>query len=84
MNVNTEKKKLCVDRVEEGIAVCIARGGEEYKIPSAKFNLHEGDIFTAEISEDKNVLSLTLPPEETENKKISLRQRLMRLFERQE
>ena len=73
------EKKLTVDRLEEGIAVCFDEDGNKYEI---KESLCEGDIFIADIGYDGKLTLIRKNDEETLKTKARNASRLEALFVR--
>ncbi len=75
--------KLVLDRIEGNIAVCF-----DYETGKAKFELplpdlddiYEGDIFTADITQENRAYNVKILKEETTQKKASLQKRLDALY----
>ena len=73
------EKKLTVDRVEEGIAVCFDEAGEKYLLSEA---LCEGDIISVYISDSGEISVLHKHTSEADEKKKQNSSRLSALFGR--
>ena len=73
------EKKLTVDRIEEGIAVCFSEDGEKYEFCAA---LSEGDVFFADISRCGEIRVLEMLEKEKAQRREKSTFRLTALFER--
>lgn len=77
------KQKITVDREENGILVCVGENEALYEIKreDTEGDISEGDICTADISDDGKILLLKKDESETKIKKAEMKTRLLRLFE---
>jgi|GEM_PF-1896340 len=78
--MNTEKKELRVDRIEDGLAIAYAFDGTEYCMCQKIADIHESDILLADINAEGNVVSVSVLQQETEEVKASFKERLHKLF----
>lgn len=78
--METKSKKMCVDRIEEGLAVAYTDDGDAYTMCQKIANLQESDIILATINENGEVVAAEVLSEETAAKKAELRSRLKNLF----
>lgn len=73
------EKKLTVDRIEEGIAVCFDENGRKFEISDP---LAEGDIINVDIDDLGAVTLICKNDEEKEKKRSDNSSRLRSLFSR--
>lgn len=69
--------KYIIDRLEEGLAICEDELRKRISIPIEHLpdGLKEGDV----LNEEKGLFSID--PQETENRRVKLKKKLMDLFE---
>lgn len=80
--MSTENKKLCVDRIEDGVAVAYSDDGTEYTMCHKIADIHESDIITASINDRGEVVAVEVRKEETAERKVGLHERLKKLFDK--
>ena len=78
--METENKKMRVDRIEEGLAVAYTDDGQEYILRKEIAYLKENDILLADIDQNGNVVNVQVRREETEKAKQTIKNRLQNLF----
>lgn len=78
--METENKKMRVDRIEEGLAVAYTDDGQEYTIRREIADLKENDLIMATVSESGEIVAAEVLETETAAKKEELRSRLKNLF----
>lgn len=78
--METENKKMRIDRIEEGFAVAIAEDGGQYALQPGIADLKESDIILAKINECGEITAVKVLEEETSAKKAELHSRLKNLF----
>ena len=78
--MSCEKKELHIDRIEDGIIVAYDRLGNEYTICRKIADVKENDIIDATINEHGHIIDLTVLYEKTKAVKLSLKERLKKLF----
>ena len=72
--------KLTLDRFEGDFGVCFDTDGKKYDVPkSVLANLDENDIFLA-FFDGKTFSDIEILKEETEQKRLKMKQRLNNLF----
>ena len=76
--------KLQIDRIEDGVIVACSNDGNEYLLHENPLGLKENDIVSAEISEDGKILKINPLPAETEKKIKTIKERLKRLFSKED
>ena len=79
--MSTETKKLCVDRIEEGIAIAYDTDGNEYCMCERIADIQESDVLLATVNENGAVVDVRIQREETEEEKQILHSRLHSLFQ---
>lgn len=78
--MNTETKKLYVDRVEDGVIIAYSIEKTEYIFSNEDSNIHENDILIANINENNEVVSVIVLQEETTKRINTLKNRVKKLF----
>ena len=78
--MSIENKKLCVDRIEDGMVVAYSCDGTEYTMCHKIADIHENDIITACINDCGEVVAVDVQIEETAERKSGLQKKLKNLF----
>ncbi len=80
--MDTERKELRVDRIEDGLAIAYDASGNEYCMCAKIADLQESDVLLAAINKDGAVVDARVQHEKTNEIKQSLKSRLQSLFDR--
>lgn len=78
--MSCEKKELHIDRIEDGIVVAYDSNGYEYTMCARIADVKENDIVDATVNERDQIIDLRVLPEKTKAAKLSLQERLSKLF----
>lgn len=82
--MNIQTCKLQIDRIEDGVIVACSDDGQEYLLRETPNGIKENDIVWAEINGDGKIINIKPLPDETEQKKKTIRERLKRLFSKED
>lgn len=82
--MNTKNVELNIDRIENGITVAYDRDGNRYVFAFPPVNVKEGDIISASINSNCEIIDFTVLQEETQRAKSSLKKQLATLFSNSE
>lgn len=80
--MQSKKKELRVDRIEEGLAIAYDVEGNEYCMCAKIADLQESDILVADINNNGVVFNVSVQRDKTEENKERLLARLQELSKR--
>lgn len=80
--MNTEKKELRVDRIEEGLVIAYDANGNEYCMCERIADIQESDILLADVNKDEQVVAVEVQREKMAVQTKTLTNRLKKLFDK--